>query len=328
MKQIEQQIEAFLQSRATVLLMLIAGVLILLSGIGLQPETAGSAGDSVIKGFGPIAAASKVSAILYALLGGVIAIGIMSLTNRTFDIMQSTSNLYVGLFVLLCASMPGALGMSMEGVILMVTLLFCLMFMYTTYGRPTSTRRIYLVFTLLSFGATFQYAFSFYIPMMLIGCSQMRNFSLRSTLAMIFGLITPFWILGGFGLISLDQFQLPRIGWPTLTNIAEFSAPELLGAGGMILLAIVSTSYNVVRVFGQNAQTRARNGLLALTTLWTIFLIIIDLGHLNVYTPLLAALSAINLTLYTHLARQQRAYILVLLAILLSLTTFAWNATL
>lgn len=325
MKQTELQIADFIQSRGTALLMLIVGLAMLLSGSSLLPQSSSTGVDSALQGVGPVIASSYFKAVMAALAGGFFAISVMSLTNRTFAIMQSTSNLYVGLFALLAASMPGALGMGLDGTLLMATVLFCLMFMYTTYGRPSSTRRIYLVFTLLSAGSAIQYAFALYIPLMLIGCRQMRCFSLRSILAMLFGLITPYWIMWGFGLITLDRFTAPQIGWPTLDAVDRYSLPQLLGAAGMMVIAVATTLYNVVRIFGQNARTRAINGLLALTTLWTILTAIVDLGHLTVYMPLLAALTAINLTLYNHLGQQHRSYIAVALAVLLAITTFTWN---
>lgn len=305
--------------------MLLAGVIMLLSGASLVDAPQQAEADCALRGIGTLAAESKLSAMLLAAVAGLFAISIMSMTNRTFDIMQTTSNLYTGLFAMLAASLPGALGLAMDGVLLLVTILFCLMFMYTTYGRPSSTRRVYLIFTLLSAGAALQYSFAFYIPVMILGCRQMRCYSLRAILASIFGLITPYWILWGFSLITLDQFQPPHIGWPTPASLDLYSAQQIAGAGAMMIFALTATLYNLVKMYGKNARLRAFNGLLASLTLWTILAAIVDIGHLTTYMPLLAALTAINLTLYNQLGQQHRSYILVLLSVMISLSVFTWN---
>lgn len=324
MKPLEIRITSLLLSRATGMLMLLIALAMLLSGTTLLSEVPPTA-DSAIRGVGTVVASSRLTAILAACFSGMIAISIISLTNRSFSIMQSTSNLYVGLFALLCASIPGALGMAMDGLLVLDTVLLCLMIMYTTYGRLAPTRRIFLVFTLLSAGSALQYAFAAFIPAMLIGCRQMRCLNLRAILAALIGIITPYWILLGFGIISIDSFQPPHIGWPTPESLTQYSLPQIIAALGIMLIAIATTLYNLVRVYGQNAKTRAFNGILAMLTFWTVAVALLDLGHLMTYIPLLAAFTAMHVTLYSHLDAYRRPYIVIIATILLSLTVFTWN---
>lgn len=324
MKQIETKITDLLLSPITGLTGLTVGIAMLLSATGLITGS-GLEADGVIAGCRTIVASSTLTAILVGLFGGLMAISIMSLTNRTFDIMQTTSNLYVGLFALLAASIPGALGMELDGVLLLVTVMVCLMIMFTTYGRALPYRRIFLVFALLSAGSAMQYSFAFFIPAMLIGCRPMRNLSFKALLAALIGIITPYWILWGFDIISIDQFQPPYVGWPGPDSIALYSLPQLIGVGGMAAIALTATMVNIVKVYAQNARARAYNAILALATIWTIAAALLDLGHLLTYAPLIAALTAIQTTLYCQLNDSRRGYILVLLTIALALTVFTWN---
>lgn len=324
MKQIETRITDLLLSPIAGLTGMIVGIAMLLSATGLIPES-GLEADGVISGCGTVMASSTLAAILVAVFGGLVSISILSLTNRTFDIMQTTSNLYVGLFALLIASIPGALGMELDGILLLVTMMVCLMIMFTTYGRNLPYRRLFLIFVLLSAGSAMQYAFAFFIPAMLIGCHQMRCLTVKALLAALIGIITPYWILWGFGIITIDQFQPPHIGWPTPDSFSIYTLPQLIGSAGMAAIALTATIINIVKVYAQNARARAFNGILALVTIWTIAAAILDLGHLLTYVGLLAALTATQTTLFCQLNESRRSYILVLLTIALALSVFTWN---
>ena len=100
-----------------------------------------------------------------------------------------------------------------------ITLIYATFF--AILQTATSRRRVFLVFFMLSSAVSVQYAFIIYIPVFLIACAQMRIFTLRTVLASLLGLITPWWILIGGGIVAPSDFHLPE-----LTGISEITGSE------------------------------------------------------------------------------------------------------
>lgn len=323
MKSVEVNITTFLGSGFCALLLTLIAMGLLWSGLSLTSSPPSV--PTVIGPGSPMASASTVSAI--ALASAIIAVtaGIMMLTNRIFNILRTSSRLFVGLFALAVAATPGAAGMSCAGLTLCVSLLLCLMIMYTTYQRTSSNRRIFLVFAILSAGSCINEAFALYVPVMLIGCAQMRCLSFRGFLAAMIGIITPLWILWGFSVITPERLTLPPVSLPSTASFAAYSLAQHMAIATMLVAAFATTLLNVIKVYGFNARTRAFNGILATITLWTVAITIVDYGHAIIYMPLLSALAAMQITLWFRIAAKNRSYIGVLLTIFMLLSVFACN---
>lgn len=325
MKPTELQITATLQSRITAVVMSLAAFFMLVSGSGMLPAAGVNSGSIALAAVP--AAPTSTMAVVIAGIGLAISAGIISLTNQTFNIVHTQTRLDIGLFLMLACAVPGALGLQATGILLCITTLLCLMIMYTTYQRRGATRRIFLVFTLLSAGSTLDYAFAAFIPAFILGCWQMRCLTFRSFLAILIGLVTPYWILWGLGIISLDELRPPSVALSSIHTFRLFSTAQIVAIAVIVVAAMMSMLYNLIQVLGRNARTRAFNGILAGLTFWTCLATVIDFGHALTYMPLLCALTGLQLTIYFITDAMRRAYIAVLLAVALSLAVFAWNLT-
>lgn len=304
--------------------MMLIALAMLVSGIGMiapaSPEASGC-----VANWTPAEAGNTPLAIIIAAVGLAIAAGIISLTNQTFNIVRTQTNLNLGIFFLTACATPGVLGMQTAGILLCITVLFCLMIMFTIYQRHSATRRIFLVFTLLSAGSTFNYGFAAFIPAFILGCWQMRCLTFRSFLAILIGLITPYWILWGFGIITFEQLQAPTIMLPSADTLRHFSVPQLVAIICFLTVTPVTMLYNLIQVLGRNARTRAFNGIIAGMTFWTCLATAIDFGHAMTYMALLCALAGIQLTIYFTTDAMRRGYIAILLAVVLSLAVYICN---
>ncbi|MCM1413046.1 MAG: hypothetical protein NC111_04405 [Bacteroides sp.] len=324
MRPAEQHLNELLQSPAVALILTVVGCLFFVSAASFVAPAA-VIPSGAVAGLSEFVFGSTLSSMIVAAIALLFSIGIISLTNRTFDILRTSSPIYIGLFVMLATAIPGALGTAGYGLLMLPTLLLCLMIMYTTYNRPGATRRVFLVFTLLSAGSPLSFAFAAFIPPMMIGCAQMRCFNLRSLIAALLGVITPFWILLGFGIVSLESLRLPLPSLLSVSTFALYSTPQLIAIFGTVVMAVAPMLYNLVRVFGLNARTRAFNGILALLTLWTAVMTIVDFGHAMTYLPLLAAFTAMQTTLYAQIDSHRRPYLVILAVILLALVVYFYN---
>lgn len=321
MKPVEEKLTRFLRGNLFASLLVITALAVIWSGATMGNTACGLSSGGYAGKFGSMTVFSELTTVRLSSFVMLLMMSLMWLVNRFFNIVRTTSKLYIGLFALMAAGTPGTMGAVLNGPVLGFAVMLSLVVMYTTYNRGLPTRRIFLVFTLMSAGAAFQWSYVAFMPVFLLGCAQMRCLTIRSLLAAGTGMLTPPWILWGFGLITLHDAAPLAIGWPTAEVFAGFSPVEALTAVATLVTAVVTTLYNTIRIYGFNAQTRAFNGIFASLTLWTAALTAVDLGHAVTFMPLLTALTAMQATLFFRMNIERRGYILVIALTLIYLTS-------
>lgn len=324
MRPIEETVTRIVRGQLFALSLFVVGLVFFFSGKSLL-----SAHGLTSVGFaGVFPALTASSSLLTKFVSLMLIFGVvllMWLMNRILNLLRTSSKLYIGLFMLMVAACPAAAGMSLNGVLMAFVVMFSLLMMYTTYQRSIPTRRIFLIFVLMSFGAAMQWGYAAFFFVFLFCCGQMRCMSLRSVLAAAVGILTPPWILWGFGLICIGGILPPSVALSNAAAFSTYSPGVLLAVIATLVSALFVTCYNTIRIFGLNARTRAFNGVLAAMTFWTALLTIIDFGHALDYFPLLAALTAMQSTLFFRICLEYRSYIYVLALMLIFIIVFALN---
>lgn len=295
----------------------------LLSGVAILPPEGPS--PAVLKNAPALVASSKFVAIGLAIPIILAVLGIMLLTARLFGVIRSTSKIFAALFPMIVCAIPMGAGLSMTPIVLCLTVMLSMMIMYTVYMRPNSTRRIFLVFTLLSAGSCISYGFAFFIPVMLFVAAQMRCLTIRSLIASLIGIITPFWILLGFGIISPHDFAAPDILWISPGSLHFISPAQMAAIGVLVVVTLLAVIFNLIKVYRFNARSRAFNGVVAALTLWTILWSLLDFGNAIDYMPLLAALGSLQIALWFELDRSRRLYISILILFAAIIALYIWN---
>lgn len=253
--------------------------------------------------------------------GGIVASAatmvLMLLLNKFYNIMRSMTSLYVAFFAMMQLAVPDVMTRLYTGSLVAVVVPACMLLLFSCYRNPDSTRRVYLIFLLLSTCTLTQYAFLPYIAAMFIGCWQMRIITRRSLAAMFMGLLTPWWILLGFGIIEPGDIQMPRF-----ENIFSVIDPEdglllLVTVGLSTLTALACFVLNVFKTIAYNARTRAYNGSLTIMTLTTIAAMCVDYRNLPSYIPMLNFCAAMQAGHYfsTHRADKSIIAIAIIIAV-------------
>ena len=259
-----------------------------------------------------------------AILCGIVVF--MEFVLKLFNVLRTVTDLPSALAAIMLMATPALMGQLCGGTLICLLMWGLTAIMFSTFGVPYGTqRRIFLIFFALVFGALFQYALIFYVPMLLIATVQMRIFNLRTLLAAGIGMITPVWLVLGFGIISPSDLSLPRLVSIFANHDSWLSLPDLLSFGLTALLAVAGIIINVFKYIAYNARTRAYNGMLLLMTLWTIILMCVDFDNAALYQPLLITLSSCQLGHYFSVHRYGRSYIPVLIIIIMYLSLYAWN---
>lgn len=326
MEALERSITVTLRSRIGTTAIFSAAFLAMLLASETAHIPAIATGRGLVEGVGTAEMVTgSLSLLLSLLLTGAI-MGAMVLINSTYNMLRTSSQLYLAVFAVMQAASPLISIRLCSGSLVALVILSAIGLMYSVYQQPrTGTRRIFLVFLLLSAGAMAQYAFLAYIPVFIAGCAQMRAFKFRSLLAAIVGLVTPWWIALGLGLIHFSQITLPT----GLSIYSDLGSADTLQLAAVIIATVLSgiiiTFMNMVKTYAYNAKARSFAGLLVTVTLATVILTVIDFANVTAYLTLLNCCVAYQTTLFFRINAENRGYIAVLSLFAVYIILYIWS---
>lgn len=220
---------------------------------------------------------------------------LMDALSRAYNLRRSTSALAPTFFLLMMLSTPSLLLNLTTGTVLSAVLLGCLFLLYSTYGQRWATHPVFLIFLILSAMTMTQYCYIAYMLVFAVGAIQMRAFTGRMFMAMILGLITPWWILAALSAVTTVTVQIPDLSMFLTEFRIEDNAQLLFSVGLSVLLLVVAWIGNFQVMIAFNAHKRAYNGTLTVLMLVTLLAAMADFSNLTVYTPVIFMLSAFQL---------------------------------
>jgi hypothetical protein len=226
-------------------LMLVAVTVVALA-IGVEPTNIQGEGifftlQGAFIETGPVSAAINVLCLLAT--GGILLA-----LNKVFTFVRSMTHLFVSAFFLLQLAHPSGLVSLNAGTLLGLMGAVTLMPLFASFQDSHAQRSIFLIFALVATGVMFHYGFLMLIPVYLLGFANMRVLDFKGMLAMLIGLVTPFWIVMGLGITSPSDAHLPQ--WalmerPQLT--IQFGMALATSAIGIALM--VMNLLTVVKMF-------------------------------------------------------------------------------
>ena len=313
-----------MHGRPAATLMVLAAALAMLVAHVLGDEVAAPEATRAALAF-----AGQLTGTVAIIINVVLMLGLMTLMvllNRRHNILRAVTYLDVGLVALMQAAVPVTLDNLNGGLLVAPVILLCMHRMFEAYADGHDMRGVFLSFLLLSAGASVDYAFVLFIPALWLMLAQMRIFTLRAVLASVMGIVTPWILLFGFGLVSPDDMALPHIR--SIFSVSQWlERPVLItaAAGFTALLLIGSVMLNVLKTIAYNARARAFNGALNLISAFAILAMVVDFGNLGAYLPLLNVCAAYQLTHYFVNYRYERQYLAVLAIAAIYILSFLWQ---
>lgn len=229
-------------------------------------------------------------------LAAILATGaLIYLLNKSYMFIRSVTLIHISSFFLLEAANPYLSASLLDGSLLCVILFGSAFILFNTYQERRPQRSIFLTFAILALGAAFQYVCLYLIPVFLLGFMQMRAMSLKGFLATGIGLITPYWILFGFGIITLGDFNPPAMVnvWESMTSMQSITMLSAVGITTILLLVIMAV--NLIQIYGYKAKIRAYNGFFTILALATMIIMAVDYGNILNYLPILNCCLAIHI---------------------------------
>lgn len=227
-----------------------------------------------------------------------IVIGVLLITLNIMYRYIKTYNCFVfaTVFVLLQGVNPFLSTRFFAGTALCLVVVVSLLFLFDLYGKQQlASQGVFLVMALLSFFSIYHYVFLLLVPLFIVGFAYMRAINLRTVLAIIFGLATPYWIALGTGLESITSFQAPEL------SLVWSEAPTFAGKSWAVSVAIAITALTVLLTVGNfktmlnySVHVRAYNNFFVALSVFVLLLMIVDYNDFLFYMPLMNLCFAIQ----------------------------------
>lgn len=228
----------------------------------------------------------------------VLAITVFTLyiVNREFTFVQGSDTVMTGMFAIMVSSNLWTSGcMSTSGLFALANLI-CITLLFGCYGKRNASQELCVTATIISLGTMIQYAFIFLLPVYLIAAGVLKCLRFKSFIAYLLGIIAPYWVALGMGIVRLEDFTVP-----TMTNLFNgFTSRPTLLVGGInigitVLLTLILALGNMVRLYAGNTQRRLYNLVIDILGLACVLCMIFDTNNMVVYLCTLYMIAAIQL---------------------------------
>lgn len=254
----------------------------------------------------------------------LIIIGLsLLLFNKTYNFISSSDPVLSAVFIFLCGANPWISGLLTSSLLLLGINIICLHLLFRSYRSSKGMEEMFLSGLLLSFGSMAEYAFIFMIPAFLLIAATLKCLHFKSFMAYIIGLITPYWIALGTGLIPLDT-----LSYPSITNLFEdFVSKQSLLAGLLngafsILILLLLWLSNMVKLYAGNTRRRLMNNSIIIIGFVVSICMICDSDNITAYFATLYFVLAAQFANFFVLHNLKQARIWVALIIIIYLISF------
>lgn len=209
----------------------------------------------------------------------------LSLFNSTYTLVPGSPLLLPGAFAIMAVSIPWVSGTLTSSVIMAPCMLGCMAILASCYKQQNATQEMFVVATIISLGSMIQYAFLLMIVPVVATALMYKCMHVREAMALLLGIVAPYWIVIGFGLVSPLEISIP-----TFTNLFDGYVPgpmllvSLLNLGISALAAIVLALNNGIRLYAGNTRRRLMQMSMNVLGASCVACMILDYTNLTAYT--------------------------------------------
>lgn len=230
------------------------------------------------------------------------------LLNRHFNFIRSTQPVVPAMFLILTASNPWITDYLSSSTLICLVNILCLTILFGCFRQRNTTQQMFVIGTFFSIGSMFQYAFLPYIIAYVAGAIVMKAFRIKEFLAMGMGLVAPYWVGVGLGIIPTDNFRLPEIT-DLFNGFAQARELFVLMAsvGCAIFFGLILGLNNSIKLYAGNSRVNALNIAINLVGVVSTIFIIVDFSNMMAYMATLyfaVAVQVANLCALWHIRRE------------------------
>lgn len=233
--------------------------------------------------------------VLNAVLAA-ISVLLLYLLNKVHTVVPGNDTILPGMFLLTAASNVWLSGGLTSGWIMVMAHLLCLGVLFSSYRSRNAAQSLFVIATVLSLGSMIQYAFIFFIPAYLLGAALMKCLKFKPFIGFILGLIAPYWVGVGLGIIPLSNFHTPELS----NFMSTFSSKSdiFMSVANMaitLLVALLLGMNNIVKLYAGNTQRRLNNMVIDLLGVTCIICLLFDFKNMPVYLGVCYMIFAVQL---------------------------------
>jgi len=259
---------------------------------------------------GPVPAAINLVCLLATGL-------IMLALNKVFNFVRSVTHLFVSTFLLLQVANPASLTSFNAGTLVALVAAITMWPLFGSYQDRHAQRSIFLIFALIAAGSMFHYGFLVLLPAYVLGFMNMRALNFKGVLAMLFGLVTPFWIILGLGIVSPADFKPPMIHGIWQLVGGPHAGLTIVLAAIVAVMGIVLAVMNLLTIMNFRMQTRVYNAFMVFALVTTVIAMSIDYRDISFFLPLLGLMVAVQVA-NTHTLRTTVHYRYIFMLLLIA----------
>ena len=264
-----------------------------------------------------------LSWIINFLIMGSTAI-LIYFVNQTYNFVRINQPVLPALFLLLTAANPWITNVLNTSMIMALVNILCLSILFGAYKSTNATQEMFLIATFLSLGSMFEYAF---LPMglaYLLGALIMKALRLKELLAFFMGLVAPYWVGLGFGILKLEWFRMPEITYLFADRELALEIFLLLvSVAVVIFIGICTGMSNSIRLYAGNSRVNAMNLAISVLGSLCVICILIDFNNILAYLATLYFTVAVQLANLCALWQMRHEWIVVGVAAIIFIGFFA-----
>lgn len=235
------------------------------------------------------------SAFLFNSFLIAIAVVCAFFLNKKFSFVKGSDVLLPVTLCILLSSNPANTSCFSTSIIMLIVNLICLDIMMRSYCSSNATTQMFAVATYLSVGSMIEYAF---LPLMLVYpvmAIMTKVLRLKEILAFLMGLVAPYWVALGFGIVGFDDFRLPEFLTVMPDTGADFMIFVYVSLGIMALISLIMTLNNALLFYSGNTRVRTLNNIINLLGITCALCMLIDFGNFEAYTSTFCFASAVQM---------------------------------
>ena len=161
-----------------------------------------------------------------------------------------------------------------------------------------------------------QYAFALLIPIFLLGAIFLNVMRLRECVGLLLGLLAPYWIVVGLGLVSISSVSLPL-----MSNLfMDYRDPGplfflVLGQAFTALLTLLVTCSNSLAAPTSGHMHRSYISFINLLGIAMIWFMLFDYTNMMAYSSVLAVCLGLQTARFATMPHHRFAYLPMLVAV-------------
>lgn len=227
---------------------------------------------------------STTQSVILNILTIVLVAIILSLTANKNNLIKNRTLTTVVIFLLMQFSLPALINSGATSNILLLAVTLATPILFSSFQRNRAIEKSFIIALLFSIISLFNSHILYLLPIYALGLIQMQSASVRTFAAMFIGLITPYWIVSGVGLITpiTVHFESLRIG-----QMTTFPGFEMTTIIVIMVAGFLAGCYNLLLALNEKMQVRVKNGFINILSVGSALLMIVDSAHYITYLPVL-----------------------------------------